>query len=131
MATREDEDRFLRVWTPIILRTSVLLSAALLIVGLLVMAVNAPGYYVDRIHEIRAEGRRAASEDWKALTVQAFHGHPRAILMFGLLLLTLVPLGRVGFTFLFFLKQGDLAFTLLTATVLVLLIVGVMLGRVG
>ena len=131
MASREDEDRFLRVWTPIILRASVLLSAVLLIIGLAVMAVTAPGFYVDRIHELRIEGRRAASEDWKALTVQAFHGHPRAILMFGMLLLTLVPLGRVAFTFFFFLKQGDLPFTLLTATVLLLLIVGMIVGRVG
>jgi hypothetical protein len=30
-----------------------------------------------------------------------------------------------------FLKERDLAFTLLTATVLLLLVIGVMLGRVG
>jgi uncharacterized membrane protein len=131
MTSGQDEDRILRVWTPIILRASVLISATLLLIGLIAMAVNAPGFYVERIQEIRTEGRRAASEDWKALTVQALHGHPRSILMFGLLMLTLVPLGRVAFTFVFFLKEGDRAFTLLTATVLLLLIVGVMLGRVG
>ncbi len=49
----------------------------------------------------------------------------------GLLVLTLVPLGRVGFTFVLFLKDRDLAFTVLTATVLLLLVVGVLLGRVG
>ncbi len=127
----QDEDRVLRVWTPIILRVSVFTSAVLLILGLIVMALNAPGFYVARVHEIQTQGRAAYKQPWGALTVDAIHGQPHAILMLGLLVLTMVPLGRVGFTFCFFLKQRDLAFTLLTATVLLLLVLGVMLGRVG
>jgi uncharacterized membrane protein len=129
--TDQDEDRVLRVWTPIILRVSVLTSAALLILGLIVMALETPGFYVARVHEIQTHGRAADRQPWGALAVDAIHGQPRAILVLGLLVLTMVPLGRVGFTFFFFLKQRDLAFTLLTATVLLLLVVGVMLGRVG
>jgi len=95
------------------------------------MARLTPGSYVDRVHEIQAHGRLAVDEEWSTLAVEAIKGDPHAILMVGLLVLTLVPLGRVGFTFFLFLKERDLAFTLLTATVLLLLIVGVMLGRVG
>ena len=131
MATEQDEDRILRVWTPRILRASVLASSALLILGLVVMGLTAPGFYIDRVDDIQTHGRKAVTQDWTSLTTEAFHGHPRAILMVGLLILTLVPLGRVGFTFFFFLKEKDHAFTILTATVLLLLIVGVMLGRVG
>jgi|SRR5271163_3766697 uncharacterized membrane protein len=131
MTKEQDEERILRVWTPVILRASVLTSAVLLIVGLITMGLSAPGFYVERVNEIRTEGRTAAKLDWSTTTVEALHGHPRAILMLGLLVLTLVPIGRVGFTFCFFLKEGDHAFTALTATVLLLLIVGVMLGRVG
>ena len=37
--TEQDEDRILRIWTPIILRVSVLASAVLLLFGLVEMAV--------------------------------------------------------------------------------------------
>lgn len=127
----QDEDRILRAWTPIILRASVLTSAVLLILGLVAMALVSPGSYVARVHEIQAGGRLAVQQEWSTLAVEAIEGQPHAILMVGLLVLTLVPLGRVGFTFLVFLEQRDLAFTLLTATVLLLLVLGVMLGRVG
>jgi len=43
----------------------------------------------------------------------------------------LVPLGRVAFTLIFFIKERDGWFILLTATVLSLLILGVVFGRVG
>ena len=95
------------------------------------MALVTPGYYVARVHEIQTRGRGAVQQHWGTLAVDALRGRPYAILMVGLLVLTLVPLGRVGFTFFLFLKEGDLAFTLLTATVLLLLVVGSMLGRVG
>lgn len=127
----QDEDRVLRVWTPIILRASVLTSAVLLILGLVAMALVTPGSYVARVHELQTRGRAAVRQTWGTLAAEALKGQPHAILMVGLLVLTLVPLGRVGFTFFLFLKERDLAFTLLTATVLFLLVVGVMLGRVG
>ena len=127
----QDEDRVLRVWTPIILRASVLTSAVLLILGLVAMALVTPGSYVARVHELQTRGRLAVKQDWGTLAIEAIEGQPHAILMVGLLVLTLVPLGRVGFTFFLFLKERDLAFTLLTATVLLLLVIGVMLGRVG
>jgi uncharacterized membrane protein len=61
----------------------------------------------------------------------ALRGDPRSIMMVGLLVLTLVPLGRVTFTFILFLKEGDRIFAVATAYVLAALIAGVMLGRIG
>jgi len=129
--TEQDEDRILRIWTPIILRVSVLSSAVFLLFGLVEMALVAPASYVARFHEIQTSGRLAIQQDWGRLARLAIEGRPHAILTIGLLVLTLVPLGRVGFTFVLFLKEKDWAFTALTATVLLLLLVGVLLGRVG
>jgi uncharacterized membrane protein len=128
--TEQDEDRVLRIWTPIILRVSVLASAVLLLFGLVEMAFVAPASYVERFHEIQSRGRLAIQLDWGGLARLALEGRPRAIMTVGLLVLTLVPLGRVGFTFVLFLKEKDWPFTALTATVLLLLVVGVLLGRV-
>lgn len=127
----QDEDRILRIWTPIILRVSVLASAVLLLFGLVETAFVASASYVERFHEIQMQGRSAVKEDWGMLVRLALEGRPQAIMTVGLLVLTLVPLGRVGFTFVLFLKDKDWAFTVLTATVLLLLVVGVLLGRVG
>jgi uncharacterized membrane protein len=129
--TEQDEDRILRIWTPIILRVSVLASAVLLVIGLVMMALVTPGFYVAQFHEIQTQGRLAIKQDWATVARLALEGHPHAILTMGLLVLTLVPLGRVGFTFVLFLKEKDWPFTALTASVLLLLMVGILLGRVG
>ncbi len=128
--TERDEDRILRIWTPIILRVSVLASAVLLLFGLIEMALVAPASYVERFHEIQSRGRLVIQLDWGGLARLVLEGQPRAIMTVGLLVLTLVPLARVGFTFVLFLKEKDWPFTALTATVLLLLVVGVLLGRV-
>ncbi len=58
-------------------------------------------------------------------------GDPHAIMTMGLYVLTLVPLVRVAFTFVLFLKEQDFVYVAATAYVLAGLVVGVMLGRVG
>jgi uncharacterized membrane protein len=127
----QDEDRILRVWTPILLRTSVLTSAVLLATGLLVIALVDPGAYVVRYHQLEHGGVSFSRVQWRDLLAGDARERVRAILIVGLLVLTMVPLGRVAFTFFFFLKRRDLPFIVLTATVLILLIIGVVVGRVG
>lgn len=131
MANTADEDRILRVWTPVILRVSVTASVIILAAGLLIIGIVNPDAYVARVRQIQANGASFPKEQWGPLVKEAFEGQPRALLMLGLLVLTLVPLGRVAFTFFFFLKQRDVPFIFLTATVLLLLVLGVLLGRVG
>ena len=58
-------------------------------------------------------------------------GKPHPVLMLGLFVLTLVPLARVAFCFLFFIKERDYTYVAFTAYVLAGLIVGVLVGSVG
>lgn len=129
--TPEEEDKVLRVWTPLILRASLTLSTLLLIAGMVAMALVSPRSYAARYHQLQRGAKLVGKQGWGTLLRQTLTGEPRALLTVGLMVLTMVPLGRVGFTFFFFLKQKDHIFSLLTAIVLGLLVVGVILGRVG
>ncbi len=129
-ATTQEEDRILRRWTPILLRTILIVATIVLIFGLVVMARQAPGAYLARFHAVQA-GRVYAQDPWQKMLDQAEHGDPHAIVIFGLMVLTLVPLARVAFCFLLFLRERDWTYVAFTAYVLCGLIVGVLLGRVG
>jgi uncharacterized membrane protein len=130
MAAISKEDQILREWTPLILRTLLLISSTMLVLGLLIMASSAPGYYVQRFHAAE-HGRSHIRQEWSQLGQAALRGDPHSIMMLGLLVLTLVPLGRVAFTFVLFVKERDRIFALATAYVLAALVAGVMLGRIG
>jgi uncharacterized membrane protein len=58
-------------------------------------------------------------------------GNPHAVLTLGLFVLTLVPLARVAFCFILFIRERDYTYVALTAYVLAGLIVGVLVGSVG
>ena len=58
-------------------------------------------------------------------------GNPHAVLTVGLFVLTLVPLARVAFCFILFIRERDYTYVALTAYVLAGLIVGVLVGSVG
>ena len=124
------EDHILRVWTPRILRTILVVSSFVLIVGIVATATYAPGYYVNRFHEIQ-RGRLYGAEGFGRLLEDLRQGNPHAITTIGLYVLTLVPLARVAFTFLLFVKEREVVFIVATAYVLTGLMAGVMLGRIG
>jgi uncharacterized membrane protein len=126
-----DEDRILSEWTPVLLRTILIGAAVVLIAGMLSMAAQSPGYYVRRFRAVQNGTAVHARQHWSVQWRDAVHGDPHAIMTFGLVILTLVPLGRVAFTFFLFLKERDPVFIAATAYVLAGLIVGVMLGRIG
>ncbi|MGH7934917.1 MAG: DUF1634 domain-containing protein [Candidatus Binataceae bacterium] len=126
-----DEDRILRVWTPVILRTILITAAAVLVGGLIVMIYWSPGFFVDRYRQVQNGIDLQDKTAWSTLAVNATQGDSHAILTIGLMVLTLVPLGRVAFTFFLFLKERDGVFVAATAYVLTGLIVGVLLGRIG
>lgn len=126
-----DEERILRVWTPVILRTILITAAVVLIGGLFSMAWQSPGYFVEHFHRLQGHGVYEQRENWADLGLTALHGDPHAIMTIGLMMLTLVPLARVAFCFLLFIKERDSTYVLFTAYVLVGLVVGVVLGRVG
>jgi uncharacterized membrane protein len=126
----QDEDRILRVWTPVILRTVLAAAGIVLIAGLIAISLT-PGEYV--MH-FRAMQHNAHVKDYPTfghLVMRALHGNPRSIMTLALMILTLVPLARVAFCLLFFIKTRNKAFVGFTAYVLAGLVAGVLLGRIG
>ncbi len=129
-ATTQDEERILRYWTPILLRTILIVATIVLVSGLILMATQAPGAYLARFRAVQA-GKVYAQDPWHKMFVQAEQGDPHAIVIFGLMVLTLVPLARVAFCFLLFIRERDWTYVAFTAYVLFGLMVGILLGRVG
>ena len=95
------------------------------------MAWQVPGYYVAHFHRLQAHVRYQNRESLVLLASTALNGNPRSILTIGLMVLTLVPLARVAFCFLLFVKERDSIYVAFTAYVLIGLVMGVILGRVG
>jgi len=127
----EDEDRILRVWTPILLRTILIISGIILLIGLALMVTQSPGAYVARVRAIQSGQRMYEPDPWLKMFNLGMHGDPRQIVMVGLVVLTLVPLARVAFCFILFIRERDWPFVFFTAYVLSGLIVGIILGRIG
>jgi uncharacterized membrane protein len=125
-----DEDRILRVWTPLLLRTILIAAVIVLLIGLLLAYTYAPDYYVQRYLAVQ-QNHLLGKEKFAGLIARCLTGQPHAVLTIGLFVLTLVPLARVAFCFLFFIKERDWTYVMLTAYVLIGLIVGVVVGRVG
>ena len=125
-----EEDRILRTWTPLILRSILLLSSIVMAVGIAQSLAVAPGFFVRRFHAIQ-QGQLHVRESVPQLLAEMRQGDPHGLMTIGLYLLTLVPLVRVAFTFFLFIKERDFVYVTATAYVLAALAVGVMLGRVG
>ena len=125
-----DEDKILRVWTPIILRTVLIAAGIVLVVGLVAMTAT-PGEYVVHFRRVQENERIKDYGSILDLLERALQGNPRSIMTVGLMILTLVPLARVAFCLMFFIRNRNWAFVIFTAYVLAGLAVGVMLGRIG
>ena len=119
------------MWTPIILRTILIVAIALLLAGLIIMAWHDPGQYVARFRRLQKYARYENRQSLRYLVSTALSGNARSIMMLGLMVLTLVPLARVAFCFLLFVRERDGIYVVFTAYVLIGLVVGVILGRVG
>lgn len=125
-----EEDRILRLWTPILLRSIVIAAMTVLIAGLVLTATIAPNYFVNRYRQIQLGhllGREHLATIWSNLLA----GQPHAVLTVGLYLLTLVPLGRVAFCLVLFIKTRDIAYIGFTAYVFAALIIGFLIGHIG
>ncbi len=125
-----DEDKVLRVWTPILLRTILIAAVIVLLGGLILSYTYSPDYFVERYNAVQ-QGHLLGKEKFDGLINRIAAGQPHAVLTLGLFVLTLVPLVRVAFCFVFFIKERDYPYVAFTAYVLIGLIVGVIVGRVG
>jgi uncharacterized membrane protein len=130
MPKQDEENRILRVWTPILLRTILIAAMIILVAGLVMTYTFAPDYYVQRYHEVQ-QGHLIGKEKFGLLFDRIREGNPHAVLTIGLFVLTLVPLARVAFCFILFIRERDYTYVGLTAYVLAGLIVGVLVGSVG
>jgi uncharacterized membrane protein len=125
-----EEDRILRLWTPILLRSIVVVAMAVLVTGLVLTATIAPNYFVHRYRQIQLGhliGRESLPTIWSNLLA----GQPHAVLTVGLFMLTLVPLARVAFCLVLFIKTRDIAYVGFTSYVFAALIIGFLLGHIG
>jgi len=127
---KADEDRILRAWTPLLLRTILIAAVVVLTIGIVLTYTYAPDYYVDRYHALQ-QGQLLGRERFQGFFAEVIDGNPHAVLTLGLFVLTLVPLARVAFCFLFFIKERDYTYVAFTAYVLAGLIVGILVGGVG
>lgn len=124
------EDRILRTWTPIILRAILIVSAIIMVIGIAQAIALAPDFYLRRFHAIQ-HGQLHVREGFAQLAEGMRQGDPHAVMTVGLYVLTLVPLVRVAFTFVLFVREQDSIYVAATAYVLAGLVLGVLLGRVG
>jgi uncharacterized membrane protein len=127
---KQEEDRILREWTPILLRSILIAAMIFLVSGLVLDYTFSPDYYVHRYHEVQ-KGHVLGREKYALLLGRIRAGNPHAVLTVGLFVLTLVPLARVAFCFILFIRERDYTYVALTAYVLAGLIVGVLVGSVG
>jgi len=127
---KQEEDRILRVWTPFLLRTILITAMIILVAGLILTYTFAPDYYVQRYHEVQ-QGRLIGKEKLGLVLERIREGNPHAVLTIGLFVLTLVPLARVAFSFVLFIRERDYTYVAFTAYVLAGLIVGMLVGSVG
>jgi uncharacterized membrane protein len=130
MTTMDVEERILRVWTPRLLRTILVAAVTLLTAGLLVSIMHSSSDYSSALRTIQ-QNSAAAHRPTASLLAEAATGDAIAIVTLGLFVLTLVPLARVSFCFILFLKQNSLVFATFTAYVLAGLVLGMLLGRIG
>ncbi|CDZ24075.1 putative membrane protein [[Clostridium] cellulosi] len=117
MRNKEIEDLELAISK--VIKYGVLASAAIMLIGLIIFLVTGssgyPGSY------------------YPTSLVEIFQGliafKPYAMMMFGLFLLILTPVLRVGVSILLFLKEKDYTFVRITTLVFIILIISFLLGK--
>jgi uncharacterized membrane protein len=115
-----------------LLRIGVLISAALVVIGMLLVFEHHPTY---RSSHTELASLISASVEYphriRDVLASAFAGRGQGIAMLGLLLLIATPVARVLVSIFIFLRERDPRFVLITATVLLLLITSFVLGTAG
>ena len=115
-----------------LLRIGVAASAALVVIGVLLLFEHHPTY---RSSHTELANLTSASVAYphrvRDVLASAFGGHGQGIAMLGLLLLIATPVARVLVSIFIFARARDGRFMLITATVLLLLIASFVLGAAG
>lgn len=123
------EDVILRRITPIVLRGGLAIAMTCIGIGLLRWVVE-PGEFTVRFRAITS-GAHPPPFVWRDELASVFRFRSRGLVLLGLVFLTSTPLARVLLCAATFARAGDRKFVLLTATVVALLGLAIVLGRIG
>lgn len=102
------------------LRIGVMISAAVIIVGLILLFIQGSGGYPEDAYPTRLSEIFTGTIALK----------PYAVITFGLILLILTPVLRVAISIWVFIREGDKLYVIITSIVLIILIVSFLLGKV-
>jgi uncharacterized membrane protein len=115
----------MEIWISHVLRGGVLLSGAVILIGLTLYFVGGPQVgEPERLADVIGTGGQTTSITPGSIWAGVMHGEATAIIEFGVLLLILTPMTRVAMTVLLFLVQRDTIYVAITLTVLVILTIG-------
>lgn len=103
-----------------LLRVGVLLSAAVILAGLVLYLITGASGYANDLYPTNPLLILSG-----VLTLK-----PYAIILTGLFILILTPIFRVGVSIIIFIKEKDKLYILITSLVLIILIVSLILGKV-
>lgn len=112
-------DKKIENWVGYMLRTGVLLAAAVVLLGGVM--------YLSQSHGARPDYSRFHGETAQLMTLHGIAhgigtGDPRSIIMLGLLILIATPVARVGMCIAGFLLEGDRMYVVVSSIVLAVLL---------
>ena len=117
--TIPSDDSGLDRYIGIILRTGMLLSASMVLIGS-VLFLTQHGLGKPDFHEFRGEPKHMTSV--RMIVQDAAHGQPLSIIQLGLLLLIVTPIARVVFSVAAFAWERDYLYVGFSLTVLLVLL---------
>ncbi len=114
-----------------LLRTGVVISLTLVVIGALLGALRHPDLMAssDALHRLTTPGADFP-HTWRAVGAGLLHLQGQAIIATGLLLLIATPVMRVAVSVFAFRAEGDKLYTRITLAVLFFLLLSFVLGRV-
>ncbi|HEX5501536.1 MAG TPA: DUF1634 domain-containing protein [Thermomicrobiales bacterium] len=115
----------MELWISYVLRTGVLTAGAIILVGLAWFLVGgAHGAGPASLDALIGGGGHTLAVSPATIARDIAAGDPIAVIQLGVLALILTPLIRVGMTAVLFLLERDRVFTIVTAIVFAILIIG-------
>jgi uncharacterized membrane protein len=114
-----------------LLRVGVASSLALVVLGMLVMFTRHPDWLSSHEELRRLTREPITPHSFADVLAGLGEWHGRSLTMVGLLLLMGLPVARVALSLLLFAQQKDRVYVAITSTVLALLVLSFVLGRVA
>lgn len=122
---RRDEESRVEAAVSVILRTGVIISAAILFIGLGLLVARG-----EFAHGTRIDAKMAYPKDIPTLIAGLSVADPASIISLGLLVLIATPVTRVAASIILFAASRDWLYVVITAVVLSILVFGIAVGAV-